>query len=148
MYNKTGLEVVDGGAPVAAEASPMSDDDGDDEDEDGDAKTPAAEATKQSLGITLQPLTKQLRDQLQIGDTVQGVVIAGITPASDAATNGLQRGDIILQINQRPTTSPAEAAAAVDAARKAGRDTVLMLVQRGKNPPRYIGIKLMNETKK
>ena len=119
-----------------------------DEDEDGDAKTPAAEATKQSLGITLQPLTKQLRDQLQIGDTVQGVVIAGITPASDAATNGLQRGDIILQINQRPTTSPAEAAAAVDAARKAGRDTVLMLVQRGKNPPRYIGIKLMNETKK
>jgi serine protease Do len=119
-----------------------------DEDEDADSKTPAGEATKQSLGITLQPLTKQLRDQLQIGDTVQGVVIAGITPSSDAATNGLQRGDIILQINQKPTTSPAEAAAAVDAARKAGRDTVLMLVQRGKNPPRYIGIKLMSEAKK
>jgi len=119
-----------------------------DEDADKDGKSPAAEATKQSLGITLQPLTKQLRDQLQIGDTVQGVVIAGITPSSDAATNGLQRGDIILQINQKPTTSPAEAAAAVDAARKAGRDTVLMLVQRGKNPPRYIGIKLMAEAKK
>jgi serine protease Do len=118
----------------------------DDEEEDG--KTPAAEATKQSLGITLQPLTSQMRQQLQIGDTVQGVVIAGITPSSDAATNGLQRGDIILQINQKPTTSPAEAAAAVDAARKAGRDTVLMLVQRGKNPPRYIGIKLMSEAKK
>jgi serine protease Do len=116
--------------------------------EEEDPKSPVAEATKQSLGITLQPLTKQLRDQLQIGDTVQGVVIAGITPASDAATNGLQRGDIILQINQKPTTSPAEAAAAVDAARKAGRDTVLMLVQRGKNPPRYIGIKLMDEKKK
>jgi serine protease Do len=119
-----------------------------DVDESVDSKSPAAEATKASLGITLQPLTAQLRQQLKIPDTVKGVVIAGITPSSDAATNGLQRGDIILQINQKPTTTPVEAAAAVDAARKAGRDTVLMLVQRGVAPPRYIGIKLMNEKAK
>ncbi|MFZ4689029.1 MAG: Do family serine endopeptidase [Polymorphobacter sp.] len=118
-----------------------------DADDSADAKSPAGEATKASLGITLQPLTTQLRTQLGIPETVRGVVIAGITPGSDAATNGLQRGDIILQINQKPTTSPAEAAAAVDAARKAGRDTVLMLVQRGKNPPRYICIKLIFEKK-
>ena len=117
-------------------------------DDSADAKSPAAEATKASLGITLQPLTAQLRQQLKVPDTVKGVVIAGITPSSDAATNGLQRGDIILQINQKPTTTPTEAAAAVDAARKAGRDTVLMLVQRGVAPPRYIGIKLMAEKAK
>jgi serine protease Do len=116
-------------------------------DESADGKAPGAEATKQSLGITLQPLTAQLRQQLRIADTVRGVVIAGITPSSDAAAEGLQRGDIILQINQRPTTSPGEAADAVDAARKAGRDTVLMLVQRGTNAPRYIGIKLMADKK-
>nr|WP_310524130.1 Do family serine endopeptidase [Polymorphobacter sp.] len=119
-----------------------------DSDETADGKVPGAEATKQSLGITLQPLSPELRKQLNVADTVKGVVIAGITPSSDAAANGLQRGDIIVQINQKPTTTPAEAAAAVDAARKAGRDTVLMLVQRGTNPPRYIGIKLMSETKK
>ncbi len=116
--------------------------------EDGDSpaapgKAPGAEAARASLGITLQPLTAQLRQQLRLPATVNGVVIAGINPGSDAASDGLQRGDIILQINQKPTTTPAEAAAAVDAARKAGRDTVLMLVQRGSNPPRYIGIKLM-----
>ena len=108
-----------------------------------DTKSPGAEAARASLGITLQPLTAQLRQQLKIPETVQGVVIAGINPASDAASNGLQRGDIILQINQQPTTTPAEAAAAVEAARKANRDTVLMLVQRGALPARYIGIKLM-----
>jgi serine protease Do len=117
-------------------------------DDSIDTKSPAAEATKASLGITLQPLTAPLRQQLKIPDTVKGVVIAGITPSSDAATNGLQRGDIILQINQKPTTTPVEAAAAVDAARKAGLDTVLMLVQRGITPPRYIGIKLMAEKAK
>ena len=115
-----------------------------DEEDSADAgKAPGAEAAKQSLGITLQPLSADMRKQMQLADTVKGVVIAGISPGSDAATNGLQRGDIILQINQQATTSPAEAAAAVTAARKAGRDTVLMLVQRGVNPPRYIGIKLM-----
>ncbi len=113
----------------------------DTDEEDG--KAPGAEAARASLGITLQPLTPQLRAQLRVGDTVRGVVIAGINPSSDAATEGLQRGDIILQINQRPTTTPAEAAAAVDAARKLGRDTVLLLVQRGANPPRYIGVKLI-----
>jgi serine protease Do len=114
-------------------------------DESEPSKAPGIEAAKASLGITLQPLTAELRQQLRIPETVKGVVIAGINPASDAATNGLQRGDIILQINQKPTTTPAEAAAAVDAARKAGRDTVLMLVQRGTNPPVYRGIKLMAE---
>jgi serine protease Do len=112
--------------------------------DDGDTKKDeASEAAKASLGITLQPLTAQLRQQLRVPETVKGVVIAGINPSSDAAAEGLQRGDIILQINQKPTTTPAEAAAAVNAAKAAGRDTVLMLVQRGTAPPRYLGVKLV-----
>jgi serine protease Do len=106
-------------------------------------KAPGAEQARASLGITLQPLTPQLRQQLRLPATVQGVVIAGINPSSAAASQGLQRGDIILSINQRPTTTPAEAAAVVEAARKAGRDTVLLLFQRGTNPPTYRGVKLL-----
>ena len=114
-----------------------------DEEESAEAKKDAgAEAAKASLGITLQPLTPQLRQQLRIPETTRGVVIAGISPGSNAASEGLKRGDVILQINQRPVTTPAEAAAAVDAAKKAGRDTVLMLVQSGTTPPVYRGIKL------
>ena len=114
-----------------------------DEDEAADVKKDeGAEAAKASLGITLQPLTSQMRQQLRVPETVKGVVIAGISPSSDAAAEGLQRGDIILQINQKPTTTPAEAAAIVSAAKAAGRDTVLMLVQRGTAAPRYLGVKL------
>ncbi len=112
---------------------------------DDDSDTPAvpqSDATRSSLGISLTPLTPALREQLKIPSTVQGVAIAGINQNSDAAQEGLQRGDVILQINQMPTPNPAAAAAAVDAARKAGRDTVLMLVQRGAIPARFIGIKL------
>jgi serine protease Do len=107
------------------------------------SKAPGIEAAKASLGITLQPLTPVLRQQLRLDDKVAGVVIAGISPSSDAASKGLQRGDVILKIGQKPVTTPAEAAAAVDAERKAGKDTVLMLVQRGNTPGRYTGVKLI-----
>ncbi|MEN9932747.1 MAG: hypothetical protein RIS17_1320, partial [Pseudomonadota bacterium] len=110
---------------------------------DDSSKAPGIEAARASLGITLQPLTAQLRQQLRLDEKVQGVVIAGISPSSDAASKGLQRGDIIIKIGQKPVTSPAEAAAAVDAERKAGKDTVLMLVQRGNTPARYTGVKLI-----
>ena len=112
-------------------------------DDDEDTPTPPqSDVTRSSLGISLTPLTPALRTQLKIPATVQGVAIAGINQNSDAAQEGLQRGDVILQINQMATPTPAAAAAAVDAARKAGRDTVLMLVQRGAIPARFIGIKL------
>lgn len=126
---------------VAQRAGLPSDDD--ETPAEDNSKAPGIEQARASLGITLQPLTSALRQQLKLDDKVQGVVIAGISPSSDAASKGLQRGDIIVKIGQRAVASPAEAAAAVDAARKAGRDTVLMLVQRGSIPPRFIGVKLM-----
>lgn len=119
----------------------------DPEDEAPDEKNPAAEATRQSLGITLTPLTEAIRTQQKLASTVNGVVIAGISPNSDAAAQGLQRGDVILTINQQPTTTPAQAAAAVEAARKSGRDTVLLLVQRGAGLPLYRGVKLIDNKK-
>ncbi len=111
-------------------------------------KNEAADAARQSLGIILTPLTTAIREQQKLGADVSGVVIAGISPNSDAATQGLQRGDIIVSINQRPTSTTAEAAAAVEAARKSGRDTVLLQVRRGASPARLVGIKLSSEAKK
>ncbi|MFC3712057.1 Do family serine endopeptidase [Sphingoaurantiacus capsulatus] len=111
------------------------------------ATPPAGEASaRQSLGITLSALTPEVRRQLRVAEDARGVVIASLNPNSDAARQGLQRGDLIVSINQRPTTTVAAAAAAVDAARRAGRDTVLLLFQRGTGPARFIGIKLMAPT--
>ena len=145
------IEVVRGGrrltlnAKIAmrpSEASIQGTTPGDNDDDDATPAVPQSDATRSSLGISLTPLTPAMREQLKIPATVQGVAIAGINQNSDAAAEGLQRGDVILQINQLPTPTPAAAAAAVDAARKAGKDTVLMLVQRGAIPARFIGIKL------
>jgi serine protease Do len=117
------------------------------QEDDSQATPPAGEqAARQSLGITLSELTPDVRRQLRLADDVRGVVIASLNPNSDAARQGLQRGDVILSINQQPTTTVAAAAAVVDSARRAGRDTVLMLVQRGSGPARFVGVKLMAAT--
>jgi serine protease Do len=127
--------VIQGTPPTEEDAAPK------------DKPAPGAEAARQSLGLTLQALTPEIRRQLRLGETVKGVVIGAVNPSSDAASKGLQRGDVIVQINQHPVATTAEAAAVIDEARKAGRDTVLLLVQRGANPARYIGVKLMSGKK-
>jgi len=116
-----------------------------DEDEDDFSKPgnkPEQAQPRDVIGLGLQPLTPQIARQLQIPEGVRGVVVNSVNPSSGAAEEGLQRGDVILSINQRPTPTVAEAAAAVDAARAARRDRVVLFVQRGAGQPRYVGVRL------
>ena len=100
-------------------------------------------STRQSLGLTVQALSPEILRALRITEPgVTGVVIVAVDPSSDAAAEGLQANDIIMSINQRQTRTPEEAAAAVEAARAAGRDSVLLLVRRANNPPLYVGVNL------
>lgn len=115
---------------------------GEGDDQGSATPAPNAQSTRQSIGLGLQALTPDVARQLGVAATVRGVVVAQIDPNSDAAAEGIQRGDIILSINQRPVASVADAAAAVDAARKAGRGTALLFIQRGSGTPRYIGVKI------
>ena len=120
-------------------------------DSDGDNGTPdqapsaQTQATRATLGVTLQALTPQIAQQLGVPATVRGVVIASVDPSSDAGSNGLKRGDVILSINQQPTLTVAAAAQIIADAKKAGRDTVLLLVARGTQQAIYIGVKLVKK---
>jgi serine protease Do len=71
---------------------------------------------------------------------VHGVVITAVDPNSDASDEGLQRGDLIISVNGALVTSPAQVIGAVEAARKAGRTSVLLLVKRGAAPEAFVGI--------
>jgi serine protease Do len=53
------------------------------------------------LGITLQPLDKELSDALDLKKT-QGIVISDVLKESPADQAGLQQGDIITEYNDKP----------------------------------------------
>jgi serine protease Do len=86
-------------------------------------------------------LTPEIARALRLNPVPKGIVIGAVDPSSDAGAKGLQRGDIILSANQQPTTSPEDLNTIATAAKKAGRNNVLLFVQRGSNPPRYIAVK-------
>ncbi|MEP6785559.1 MAG: Do family serine endopeptidase [Sphingomonadales bacterium] len=109
----------------------------------GDADEKATgEATKDSLGIAVTPMTPQIQQQLSLTTPVRGVVVTAIDPSSDAGQKGIQRGDIILSVNQRPVTTAAEVSAQVTAARTANRQSVLLQVQRGNRPAQFVPVRL------
>jgi serine protease Do len=96
--------------------------------------------TQQALGLSMQTLTPQLATALSLPPGVKGVVITAVDPASDAASKGLQRGFVILSVNRAAVTTPAQVIAAIDAAKRAGRTSVLFLVKRGTTPEAFVGI--------
>jgi serine protease Do len=94
--------------------------------------------------MTLQTLTPELASQIGIRGQVSGVVIRELDPNSDAAQQGLRPGFVIVAANGRPTPTPQSVSQAVEAARSARRDRVLLVFRRGNNPPEFVGIRLGN----
>ena len=93
-------------------------------------KSPAApSATRvQALGMGLTPLDAAGRKRFSIPSDVQGVVVESIRADSDAAERGMGVGNVITSVNLKAVRAPADVVAAVEAARKAGRPTVLLSV--------------------
>jgi serine protease Do len=111
---------------------------GQDQDQALGQEAPVAPGT--ALGLSMQPLNPQIIRALNLPETTRGVVITSVDPNSDAAEKGIRRGHVIVSVNRQAVTSPAEVTAAVDAARRAGRTSVLLLVKPGQGPEGFVGV--------
>jgi serine protease Do len=64
----------------------------------------AGESINPELGLTVQELTPELAKTLEIEEQ-KGLIIADVANGSPAAEAGIKRGEIILEINQKPVAS-------------------------------------------
>ncbi len=71
----------------------------------------------------------------------EGVVIATVDDASDAATKGLKAGDVILDVQGQKVSNPAEVEAGVQSVKAAGRPAVLLRVKSGE-VVRFVAVQL------
>jgi serine protease Do len=80
------------------------------------------------LGVSVESLTPDDARQLNLPISTKGVVVTDVDPASQAASAGLQKGDVIQQVNRRPVTNAEEFAAAV---RHSGGESLLLVNREG-----------------
>jgi serine protease Do len=101
----------------------------------GDAETQIAANGKEQdmndLGLTLAPLTDDLRERLGVDDKVTGAVVLKVEPNGLAAEQGIRRGDILMRADRQIIRSPADLRQAFADAKKRGRSSVPVLVKRG-----------------
>jgi serine protease Do len=96
---------------------------------DKEEKSASNENGKPRWGIGLADLTPDVRQQLQLGDNVNGAVIERVMPGSAADNAGLQPGDVITEVNRKPVKTAAEVQKALGDI-PSGTD-VMVLVQSG-----------------
>jgi serine protease Do len=102
---------------------------------------PEPEPSGEILGLTVAPLTDEMRESLDAQGVSGGLVIEAVDAASDAASKGLQMGDIITEVAQQPVRSVADFQERVDAAEEAGQKSILLLIRRAGNP-RFVALAL------
>jgi Do/DeqQ family serine protease len=80
-------------------------------------------------GVSVQALSSDVRQQLNIGANVKGVVVTDVDQDSAAAQEGLKPGDVIEQVNHKPVATVADFNSAVK--QSTGSGATLLLVRRG-----------------
>ena len=115
--------------------------------EEGESAVPAsvnreeAPITTDLLGLTISGMTDELRDQLGLAKDAEGLVVTSVAEDSEAFEKGLRVGDIITEAAQESVASIADLNGRVEAAREAGRKSLVLLVRRD-GDPRFVALTL------
>jgi len=110
-------------------------------DENADDGTETEPQSTMLMGLTLMPLTDDLRAELGADGDMSGLAVTDVDQTSEAFEKGLRMGDIITEAGQEQVTSIADLEARIAAAKEAGRKSLLLLVRRG-GDPRFVALSL------
>jgi serine protease Do len=87
-------------------------------------------------GVEVQNLTPEIAQDLNLPAGTRGVVVTSVDPSSPAATSGIDRGVVILEVNHKPVNNIAQYREALAAA---GNQPVLLLINQ-ERVTRYVVI--------
>ena len=95
-----------------------------------DDENQSEEAPKASkFGVTVRSITGDLADRLNI-PAGKGVVVQDVKQGSFAEDLGLNRGDVVLEVNKQPVSNPDDFAK-IESSLKSGQDVVFLVRPRG-----------------
>lgn len=98
-------------------------------EKDQDGKTRSKPESRTGFGMELAPLDGEARRAFGIDDAVDGgAVVVGVRPGGLAAKSGLRRGDVIVEVNRRSVSNPADVKRRLEATEG---DVLVRVVRRG-----------------
>jgi serine protease Do len=107
-------------------------------------KTPAPKPEPDkvtALGMTLSDVTPELKEKFSLADDAKGVVVVDVAKDSPGAEKGVKPGDVIMEAAQEEVKTPSQVAGKVADAKKSGRKSILLLVER-QGDLRFIALRL------
>jgi serine protease Do len=100
---------------------------------------PVAEGGK--LGLTLAPISDELRQRLAVVEGVEGALVIEVEAGSPAAQQGLRPGDVIVQADSKPVSVPQDVVNVVQATHASERNRILLLINR-QGDQRFVTVQL------
>jgi len=95
-----------------------------------DDENQSEEAPKASkFGVTVRSITPDLADRMNI-TAGKGVVVSDVKQGSFAEDLGLNRGDVVLEVNKQPVNNPDDFSK-IESSLKSGQDVVFLVRPRG-----------------
>jgi serine protease Do len=111
------------------------------EEEDEIEETlPVAPEGEDLLGLSIAPLTDDLREKYAISDKIEGVVITDVEPDSPAARKNVKAGDVIVEVTQEEVHQPHDVIDRLRAVKRSGRGRVLLLLSDAKGELRFVAV--------
>ena len=97
---------------------------------DKGTETAGGEHGKGRWGLRLADLTPDVRNELQAEASVHGAIVEDVQPGSPADNAGLQRGDVIMEVDRHPMKSAADVAQALSSVPN-GQDALVLVWSSG-----------------
>ena len=109
---------------------------------------PEAVRDVELLGMRLTALTPEARETFKVDEEAKGVLVLEVAGDSSAAKNGIQPGDLLVEVQQNPVATPGDVADQITKIRESNEarktkktKSVLLLVQRATNR-RFVAVHL------
>lgn len=102
------------------------------------------QATETIIGLTLAEITDDIRETEGIDAEVEGLLITKVAPGSNAEDKEISAGDVLVEIQQEPVSTPEEAAARIDELKGEGRRRALLMVSSKSGELRFVVVGLDN----
>jgi serine protease Do len=112
------------------------------ETDEGDNGDSVRAETETVLGLSLKPITNQVRDEESIGPDIDGLLITGVTPGSNAEDKEVATGDILIEIQQEPVSTREEAVDRVAALKEEGRKRALLMIATKSGDLRFVVVNI------